>query len=96
MSYKRLEYLETTNQQKNSSSTSNAAWIDTGIALSSTAEIECKMAFINLIPSSSSIEALCGTTGDENTRFAWGLANHDNKSKFYVGLGSINLSTTVN
>lgn len=90
--YSELEYLATTGQQTNNTTT-NASWIDIGVVPSDNICIECRMAFTTLI-SGSSQEALFGVTAT-NGRMAWGFANLSPQKNFYVGLGAQNLTSTV-
>jgi hypothetical protein len=89
--YTEIEYLSTTGQQSNQTSTNAAAWIDTGIVPGAKTSMECRMRFTSL-PASGS-ESLCGTTG--SGRFAWGFANVNPQTVFYVGLGNQNVATSV-
>lgn len=93
--YCEVEYLETTNQQTDSSSTNEAAYIDTGIIPNDNTRIECRMQFTTLI-SGQNKEALNGTTGSQSApRFAWGFASISPYKNFYCGLGAQNLITSV-
>lgn len=93
--YCEVEYIESTNQQSDSSSTNAAAYIDTGIIPNDNTKIECRMQFTTLI-SGQSKEALNGTTGSESApRFAWGFASLSPYTNFYFGLGAQNLTTSV-
>ena len=92
-----VEYLESTEQQSDSSSTNAAAYIDTGIIPNNNTRLECRMQFTTLI-SGNSKEALNGTTstGQETApRFAWGFASLSPYTNFYFGLGAQNLTTSV-
>ena len=95
--YCEVEYLETTNQQTDASSTNSAAYIDTGIIPTNNTKIECRMQFTTLI-SGQNPEALNGATGsspETNFRFAWGFASISPYTNFYFGLGGQNLTTSV-
>ena len=95
--FQEVEYLETTNQQNNDTSTNNAAYIDTGVLPDATTKVECRVQFTTLI-SGNSNEALFGTTGvnsSDPARFAFGFASLSPYTNFYMGLGTQNLTTSV-
>ena len=95
--YCEVEYLETTNQQNNDTTTNNVAYIDTGVVPDNTTKIECRVQFTTLI-SGNSNEALFGTTGvnsSDPTRFAFGFASLSPYTNFYMGLGTQNVTTSV-
>ena len=90
-----VEYLETTNQQNNDTSTNNASYIDTGVLPDNTTKIECRAQFTTLI-SGNNNEALFGTTGSSDpARMAFGFASVSPYTNFYMGLGIQNLTTSV-
>lgn len=95
--FQEVEYLETTNQQNNDTTTNNVAYIDTGVVPDNTTKIECRVQFTTLI-SGNSNEALFGTTGvssSDPARFAFGFASLSPYTNFYMGLGTQNLTTSV-
>lgn len=94
--YCEVEYLESTEQQTNSTDTTNASWIDTGIIPDNTTQMECRVAFTTLV-SGTNTEALFGSTGPStgNYRFAFGYASISPYTNFYVGLGGQNLTTSL-
>ena len=97
LNFTEVEYLETTNQQNNASSTNDVAYIDTGVTPDATTKFECRVQFTPLI-SGNSNEALFGTTGissSEPARMAFGFASISPYTNFYMGLGTQNLTTSI-
>lgn len=92
--YTVVKAITTTGQQNNQSSTKGAAYIDTGIRPKTTNKTitKTRMYFSNT-QSGSANEALNGTTGQG--RFAWGFANLNPKTDFYMGLGNQNVATGI-
>lgn len=88
--YDELEYLQSTEQQSNTTTT-NASYIDTGYIPNKDTIAECDMSFDTLVTNST--EALFGFT---SPRFAWGFANVSPTTKLYFGLTDKNITHSVN
>ena len=92
--YTVVKAITTSGQQNNQTNTKGAAYIDTGIIpkTANKTKTKTRMYFSNTV-SGTSNEALCGTTG--SGRYAWGYANLNPKTDFYMGLGAQNYATGI-
>lgn len=90
--YTVVKYISATGQQSNQSNTNAAAYIYTGVTPDATTKSFTRMRFTTVV--SNSTEALSGK--NIGGRFVWGFANVSPQTRFYMGLGSQNVVTSVN
>lgn len=90
--YTVVKYISATGQQNNQSNTNAAAYIYTGYTPTAKTKSFTRIRFTTVV--TNSIEGMSGK--NIGGRFVWGFANVSPTTKFYVGLGSQNLVTSVN